>query len=223
MLGVLLTESQELDNRKKLDVVAITETYLYSDSSDTVLSFTGYEVLRKHRSIGNDHRRGALIAVKSTLNPVLGVHYSNSEVVVVNLTIGSYAQKFLNVYRSSLQTVAENISLIEFIDSKNSNHARVIVVGYLNYTHIKWEEISPNVSIVQDFQCFVCQNCLTRHVSSPTCEANLLDLSLTNASYLVRNLIVCETFSTSDHNYFAVLLNCKLKKRPLYYSENRFS
>ena len=211
-----LPELQELVNRKKPDVVAITETYLHSDISNTVLGLTGYEVFRKDRSIGNDHRGGTLIAVKSTLNPVLEVHNSDNEVVVVDLTIGSYSVKLLSVYRSPLQTVAENTSLIEFIDSKISNHNRVIVVGDFNYPHIKWEDYSSNVSIEKDFLCFIAQNCLTQHVSSSTRETNLLDLCLTNDSELVQNLTVCETFSTSDHNYFSVLLKCSAKKRPLY-------
>ena len=97
--------------------MAITETYMRSDISNTVLGLIGYEVFRKDRSIWNDHRGGTLIAVKSILNPVLEVHASDNEVVVVDLTIGSYSVMLLSVYRSPLQTVAENTSLIESYQS----------------------------------------------------------------------------------------------------------
>ena len=134
-----LSEMQELVYRKKPGVVAITETCLHSDISDTVLGLTGYKVFIKNRIIRNDHREGALLALKSTLNSVLEVNESDNEVVVVNLTIGSYAVKFLKIYGSPLQTIPENTSLIEFIESKISNHTGVIVFGDFNYPHINWD------------------------------------------------------------------------------------
>ena len=108
----------------------------------------------------------------------------------------------------------ENKVFVDFLRDKLSMVEKFVIIGDLNYPGIDWFSYLSNsrnlVGEENEFLSFVNENNLVQKVHQPTRELNILDLCLTTNEEIISELEVCETFSTSDHNYFhfKIVINC---------------
>jgi len=198
------------------DILGITESWLSSDTPDSFLRLRNYQIFRCDRSHGTEGYGGVLLAVRHNLNSVLVPHNTHHEVIVVNVKVGSSILRFVLVYRPPQLNHSDNASFVDFLSDKLRNCRNYIIFGDMNYPNINWTDYTTNCSIDQTFLDYVNEQNLVQVITEPTRERNILDVCLVSHEKLVKNAVVHERFSTSDHNFITcdILMFCQVEAEP---------
>ena len=194
-----------------LHVIGVCEIRLSDCVANSEVNLTGYTLYRKDRSeIKSSRGGGVLLYVHNSLNSCLCsvANSFRSESVWCKLLLDKNVEICVGVcYRSPSADDSEEQQLFSAIKSVAGK--QVLVMGDFNYPNINGKSLSSDpigskfLNLTQD--CF-----LTQHVDEPTRGNNTLDLVLTSALVnVVEDLIVCEHFSSSDHNIVKWKLICK--------------
>jgi ribonuclease P/MRP protein subunit RPP40 len=196
-----LGELELLATTNGLDVLAVTESWATSNISNSELQIDGYAIYRKDRSeVSAKRGGGVLLYVKldyvSFENEKLNVIPCESLWVKIATGLNSYIN-FGVCYRSQLAPEDE-VNLM-FSAIKESAKVQSIIVGDFNYPNIVWDTFECKSKKDEMFIDLVQECFLTQHVDEPTRGRNILDLVFTTEPNMVKNLLVSEHLSTSDH------------------------
>lgn len=206
---------------EKPDIVAITETWLNENISDSEISFEGYTLIRRDRKdVVKQRGGGVLLYIRSSLNPVEMSNFSRAlfpEIVFCNITCKGEKTLIGVCYRPP-DSKQENDEALYSILGEFKNKT-FILLGDFNYSELNWGD-KNNLDNSHSFVDCLDNNFICQLVNKPTRGKNFLDLILSSDENLVKNLIVGEPFETSDHQVirFSIMgSKCnKTKKFPVY-------
>ena len=186
-------------------MICITESWLTSDITNSMISINGYYVdpdLRTDKLLSNNGiGSGIVIYVRNGLK-VFKVDDPNTfnqycRFYIVN--DDSEKLYFSVVYRSPNSSTINNdklASLISDLDYVNENH---IILGDFNYPNIDWENLSCDAK-ARTFIDACSDNGLTQVVDFPThCRGNTLDIFLTNKPDSFISVECIGNLHNSDH------------------------
>ena len=77
---------------------SIVETWLHDEIDRAVIGLKDYIIFRKDRANGTNPHGGALLAVKSYLNPTLVNHTTDSEILAVDIYHNLNKFKIITAY-----------------------------------------------------------------------------------------------------------------------------
>ena len=190
-----------------LDIVAICETWLDKNISNSEFEIKGYKTFRVDRSLDFypegtytvEARGGVLLMIKDFLKPEVCENLQcNAEILWCNIFPSEqHCVTFGVVYRPergkqhNLDIICESINRCENSDC--------VLVGDFNFRDIDWVNVSSPHELDSIFINTLTENAFTQLVEEPTRGTNILDLVVTTNSDLVENLVVSEHFSSSDH------------------------
>ena len=191
---------------EKIDILALSETWLDDTITDSEICLDNYYIVRKDRN-----RRGGGVAffVSNHLRckPCYDLCISNIESVWIELFPGSKRSMLLCCTYKSPST-----SNIEYYDNLLSecdnslllNHQNLTILGDLNSDLM--DPALPQTKLLSNF----CKQLnLTHLVTQPTRitekSSSLLDVIITNKESCFRDTVVCP-FSGSDHHIIATHL-----------------
>ena len=201
----------------RLDVLAMTETWIPSDAPDAVkldVAPPGYNVVHRHRGSSADKRGGgvALIHRETAKATVVDVgDYTEFESLAVKLTCRrSKSALVVCVYRPpGAATSAFTDQLSDLIDQLVLLNDKFVIVGDFNVPGDVTGQLDRHVVDVFD------QYSLRQHVSTSThINGNILDLILSQDEELSGRLVSDVTVQSvcfSDHH----LLTCRLGVPPV--------
>ena len=199
-------ELTDLVNSLEPYLIFITETWLCSDISDSHLCLKGYSVFRKDRADGSAYG-GVLIAVKSTLNSSEIIINTDLEVMTVQIELNRRFLKLGLVYRPPAITYDLDGRLYELLKRSFETEMNFVIFGDFNLPRIDWRTLSSNSSRESNYLNLTNELNMYQMVIDQTRENNILDICLASNPDIVQNLVVNETFSTSDHSY----ITCDIK------------
>src|SRR3989442_9919139 len=185
---------------EKFDIVGITETWLYSEISDSEMSIDGYTLLRNDRNDAEKRRGGGVaLYVHNDLNCVHrdDLYEQNfPETVWCNISCNGENTLVGVCYRAPNSKQINDEALYSLI-SRVSKEV-VVIMGDFNFPELDWgrpESIKDSHPFIE---C-ISNNFLTQAVDEPTRLKNYLDLVLCSDPSLIYNVCVEEPFETSDH------------------------
>ena len=197
---------------EKFDIVGITETWLYSEISDSEMSIDGYTLLRNDRNDAEKHRGGGVaLYVHNDLNCVHrdDLYEQNfPETVWCNISCNGDNTLVGVCYRAPNSMQINDEALYSLI-SRVSEEV-VVIMGDFNFPELDWgrpESINDSHPFIECMS----NNFLTQAVDEPTRLKNYLDLVLCSDPSLIDNVSVEEPFETSDHQI--VTFNIAIKER----------
>ena len=201
-----LNEFHDLVIMKKVDVVAVTETWLHQGILDTDILDSNYIIFRRDRP-QQQRGGGVLICVKSDCISVRrrDLENENVEAVVCELR-GSNDSKLIlaafyrppNMDSNYLHNVVDVLYNIHRTGASN-----IFILGDFNFPHVDWSNYSSSsnfdsIFIECLFDCFWSQliNSPTRSVND---SSTILDLLITSVPEFVRHITILSGEFSSDH------------------------
>ncbi|MFH4978915.1 hypothetical protein AB6A40_005624, partial [Gnathostoma spinigerum] len=210
--------------RKKLDfinflatvdhiqILSLTETWANDSITDAMMSLgSKFQVFRCDRPSGISG--GVAILVHNSLKAcaVQSIAMDGIECCAVDIFNGRNSWRLITIYRSSHNVSFENHSEISQLISASPYPC--IVTGDFNAPHIDWVNLSTGDLHCRNVYNFFTLHGLTQHVLSPTRNANILDLVLTQVGTNISDLLIHDRIS--DHCYISYTINVEssAKKR----------
>jgi len=201
---------QHFLNSSNIDILLITETWLSSSYSSSLLTdLRNFSVLRKDRlSAGG----GVCAIVRSGIDFVLvdiSPEFNDLELLVFDVLGVHIKYRFVLCYRPPSSGIDDLCLLTKAIDCLCISDASVILCGDFNLPQINWS--SPDTHNFSDlsssFIDCMQENALVQYVVEATRGNNILDLVFSNDPFLVHDVKVNMPLSTSDHNTVDFKLN----------------
>ena len=192
-----------------LDVVAITESWIHSDTRDYVGEYEipSYKMFHKDRTLREGG--GILMYVKDSLNPVDCKIRSDHEVLGVDLHLANAAYRLVLVYRPPHQLAEKDEDLYTLL-SDIIRGKTCTILGDFN-CHVNWENRTADAEGMRLVD-FANDNFLSQWVNEPTRGNNILDLVFTTEDDGVTRLSVGESLGGSDHNLIRLSLRAACEK-----------
>jgi len=185
----------------KIDVVALTETWLNEDISNQEISIDDFDIIRKDRKDSNLTRGGGVMFyIKKGLKIRILTELNKFDVESLWCEIlNEFNDKVVVgvVYRRPNLSNDDMTKLCEVIET--SCRERVLLLGDFNLPTIDWTHLGGVTRHDDMFLEIVKDNFLTQHIMSPTRGTNILDLVITSDSNMIENLTLCEPLVNSDH------------------------
>ena len=201
-------------NDEQLDIVCITETWLKSTISDSLLLPSNkHTIFRKDRagSLGG----GVCVITNNTTVKAVQVdipdEFVDLDIVCIDIVGTLVPARLIIGYRPpASDTPPEAVSYMKHFINCLSNltkvDASVAIVGDFNLPSIDWSDLqfaADNDSCSSLFSLFVARNCFNQLVNEPTrlhpgSKNSVLDVILSNDTF-VCDVTVSSPFSTSDH------------------------
>ena len=213
----------------KLDVVAITETWLNANTSSSLLSLDGYlPPERRDRTTG---RGGGVMIYCSIDTPYTRRHDLEGQSESLWIQIETSKSNFILVgvyYRPPGQSAAErDIFLDDFANSAVealSNPAdSVIILGDFNDCCVKWDSDHTKSELRNKLRDLSIYLGLSQMINDPTHISNegtpdhILDLILTNTPDMVGNTYILAPISNCDHCF----ITCNMLYTKPVYPQNK--
>jgi hypothetical protein len=188
-------------HEQKIDLIAITETWLEDTMIDSELNIAGYTIFRKDRKQVRDSKGGGvLLYVRDCFNAYYATELNGyqNESLWIRLQMSQTRCMLIGVcYKSPTAKDEEVKSMYEAIEKASS--CQSMILGDFNCPSIDWSTLhcdssdQPFVDLTQN--CF-----LHQHVHKPTRGNNILDLVLTTEPAMIEELQVLEPLATGDHS-----------------------
>ena len=161
--------------------------------------------------------RGVLIYVQNTIKSKQ-LYYEKplQEVVTVEIEGQKDTLTICNIYRSPNSPEDNNKCLNNFIENlATKTSGKLLVVGDFNYNDIIWENGTAKSAISNNFIEVLREHFLIQNVVSPTRgrgtdEPHLLDLVITNDSF-IEHVEHMAPLGKSDHCILNIKCNCKVQ------------
>ena len=201
------------------DLIFMTETWLSNAFNDSILGLNNYTVFRRDRAMGTDPHGGVVLAVRTTLNPILVSSVSNSEVLFCDISVNLCKFRLCVCYRPPLTSAEQSLNFINAIKQYSEVSHELCIVGDFNMSGINWTDGNSSSSVENLLLDAINELGLHQMVRQPTREKNILDLVLCSDFDSVYNLQVNETFSKADHSYITFSLKIRQSqdvKRTIY-------
>ncbi|CAB3987353.1 Hypothetical predicted protein [Paramuricea clavata] len=209
--GNKLREFQDTVYANQYDIVAISESWLTSDISDSELLPWNYDIFRCDRkSLTISRGGGVLLASRSNLrcSPVVFTKNNNIELSAIEINTRSSGKILVAVvYRPPC---AHTNWIYDIVESLNEcTYSKVILLGDFNLPTITWLDGSGFCDSSDSASFTFCQclsdNNLFQLIDSPTRLNNCVDLLLTNICEHVINISVSECESIGVPSYHKAL------------------
>ncbi|PKU39070.1 nedd4-binding protein 2-like 2 [Limosa lapponica baueri] len=181
------------------DIVTITETW-WDESYDWSVAIEGYKLFRRDRQ-GRSGRAVALY-VKEWIECKMSLKNSQEEVESLWVGIrdrGNKGNLLVGVYYR-LPYEGQPIDEAFLLQLQEASHSKALVLlGDFNHPNICWK--SNTTSCRQSMRFLEClnNNFLRQEINSPTQGDAILDLIVTKASELIRDVKIGGSLSCSDH------------------------
>ena len=207
---------EDLIRDSRLDVLAISETWVRADAPDAVkldVAPPNYSVVHSHRAAGKRRKGGGLALVyKNELSArplkITGNSPASFELQLVGLQVGNIFVKVANIYRPP--SSSKVVFLEEFADFL-ARHMPGIGERFLICGDFNMPGAAAPASCVDDRLSSVLDvHGYTQHVTEPTRGDNILDLFITPSHLsesLVNGVSVESSHHLSDHNLVISVLN----------------
>ena len=190
----------------RVDIMAITETFLDSSIADAEFCPASYLLFRRDRS---RHGGGVLIFVRDNLqvSPRDDLSSLCDELLCLEVHTITGPVIFGVFYRPPTQCVNNLVALNNLLLSVSQYP--IVLCGDFNLPSIDWSITFPATSSsVANFMCdLVRDNYLHQMVVSPTRHQSLLDLVLTNQPDMVAGVKVVDNLPLTDHDAVQFTLN----------------
>ena len=167
------------------DVLAITETWLTSNVSNSELIPQGYTIHRMDRP-GDKIGGGVLIAVKNSLSSSTCETLVTDEILAVNVTLNQNCNiTFICTYKPpNANNSLFNTNLQAVLSSATKNNSKICLLGDFNFPHIRWKNDGMGEPKSYDDTIF-CETLedfsfQQMNILPSTRHGNVLDLILTN-------------------------------------------
>lgn len=191
------------------DILTLSETWLSSNVSNTSISISNYNLIRKDR----DNRGGGVAAyVHKSLNFKLINSNALIEQLWFSLKLKSSTYVFGVIYRSpslNYKTFIDELEISFTLCTSVSD--KIICLGDVNINML-FPSNPPTKYFIEFLKCFN----LTQHISEPTRTAqgsvSLIDIILSSDSALVKSSGV-EVNHESDHDLVYCIVNVKSVKQ----------
>lgn len=194
-LGMLL-------NEHKVNILGISESWANENIDDAELSFSGFSVFRRDRSLGEKKRGGGvLLYVRDNL---VAVDVSDkgsgkSESIWVNICGSNGLKLTIGVcYLSPNPSMDEIDNLCKDLVLFASNN--LVVMGDFNQNDINWDVLQAGSAMGNFFLKAINDGFLTQHVMGATRGNAILDLILSTEPELVDDVCIISPVANSDHN-----------------------
>ncbi len=200
-LGNKMDELRALVSTEKIDIIAITETWINLDSKHfkTEYLIDGYNLFNTDRSSSNKGG-GVAIYVRDTIKSTIktGIRtIGNSETLWVEINDIQDSIILGVVYRPP-NLSRENSKLIWDEIDRACRNRNVCILGDFNYRNINWAEKTGNIES-EDFLEVLNNNFLYQHVMEPTRNGNILDLVLSSTEDMIHGIEIGGKLANSDH------------------------
>ena len=194
------------------DIIALTETWLTADISDSKLFLQNYQLYRSERNANLKSKHGGvMIGVRNNitsfpidvknLNDKLTSAFAGSLITVNDekvLILCLYNPPSNSKYRV---TIDEFNSFFCFLDNDEWREIKVIVVRDFNLSSVNWKTLKSDLYEKKLVDLFDCQNFI-RVVFFPNCGKNILDQIFVNDDSIVIDVncddSLLKTFILSD-------------------------
>ena len=182
-----------------IDVFCINETWISPGAPDGIYQVNGFQIFRND-FVSDYPKHGVCIYVKDSIR--VG-KVQNDFPNVLALHIVDFDFYVMTVYRPPSNSVADNGSLIGFLD-QFLLHKEVLILGDFNLPSIKWNSSSPDSQASRldrlFFDHFTVLG-LKQYVTEPTfiSSSNILDLVLSTESDRITNLNIFPPFPNCGH------------------------
>jgi hypothetical protein len=208
-----LVELQHFLNSSNIDTLLITETWLSSSYSSSLLTdLSNFSVLRKDR-LSTAGGVCVCAIIRSGIDFVLVdvmPEFNDLELLVFDVLGVHTKYRFILCYRPPSSGIDDLCLLTKAIDCLCISDASVILCGDFNLPQINWSsQDTSNVSdlLSSSFVDCIQENALVQYVVEATRGNNILDLVFSNDPFLMHDVIVGVPLSTSDHNTVDFKLN----------------
>ncbi len=207
---------QELTIDNHYDIIAMSETHLSTQISNTEISLPNYQLFRKDR---NRHGGGVCIYVNDFIaaSHLSHLNHDSIEIIWLKLTINRNIIYFGTCYRPPGQTNQEKETFLEILESqledilslcRNPYHT-VLLTGDFNDRTTDWHSPHTDSELGPDLYNLINSFHLSQLITEPTRNSNLLDLIFTNNPRLITNSGVLDPIHDLDHCPIFAILNLK--------------
>lgn len=184
--------------KENLDIVAITESWLYPEIVDEAVSFDGYRLIRRDRKDDVKTKGGGVaLYLKNDLKvtecyDIVDERFKESLFCKIG---NKYNKIILGVcYRAPDNSNIQDEGLFSIIHKAADNEC--VILGDFNYSELNWRD-TGTISDSHAFVNCINDNFLHQLVETPTRGEKILDLILCKDETIVENVRVGEPFS--DH------------------------
>ena len=202
-----LQDFQELLYGNRLDLIAVTETWLTYDISDGEILSNGYQIFRNDR---RDRKGGGtLLAINNslsatridTLGPISILDY-----VAARLCLKNDRKLIVIVIYRPPDSPADWINSFQDLMDSFGNDSNVLILGDFNMPNINWIKGSgfSNALDLADFCDFLGDKNLFQLVTEPTRAHNILNLVITNMEDSISSLEVSKDLSIPSDHYSVI-------------------
>ena len=192
-----MLEFRALLATERVDIVAITETWIRTSERDFIGEFEipGYRLLHKDRI--NREGGGVAMYILETLALTECTLNTEKEILCIDLKLANDTYRFILVYRPPHRCLEEDRELYSEITNLIGDRT-TILLGDFN-SPINWEDRTGDDESRRLID-FADASFLTQWVTVPTRGENILDLVFTTEDNVVRDVVVDESLGGSDHN-----------------------
>ena len=212
-IGNKRPELELLIKGENIDILGISETWLFNDISDNEISFDGYSLFRCDRNdLVKTRGGGVLLYIRNELNPSQ-VHdlcdSSFQESIWCNIKCMNNSLNIGVVYRSTDSSILNDEAMYKLIDKLYDK--KVLVMGDFNYPDLDWSD-REKLDVSHPFVECINSNFLEQYCNEPTRGKNYLNLVLCSDE-IIQDLVVGEHFVTSDHQIIRFQVRCSWAKK----------
>ena len=198
-------------NSEEPDIFCCTETWLNSDTPNSLFCPDGYHVIRWDR---DSKGGGVMLIIRDCFSyRVVKIPngFANAELVCVDLSTGHSTYRIIVYYRSGgfdLEAVNYATESIKCLHHLCSIKYTICLCGDFNLPAFNWTyHTAPNNSIYRLFLAFFNDYGFHQFVTTATRHDNILDLVFSNDPQFISSIEVQCPISTSDHNVIVLRPN----------------
>ena len=204
----------------RLDVLAVSETWLYPNANSCLYNIKGYNILRHDRI--NKRGGGVCIYSRNDLNTKIipiSYEFDQPEMLAVELTNGTNKIAIAVLYKPPNIPYGVFATMHESLAHILCNFDNVVMLGDLNIDLMKPETCAAKFLVNNVFEPFS----LTQLVTTPTriteSSAKILDLIMVSNQNQVKMVNSCDLPGISDHSLIFmayVFKRSKNKTKPIW-------
>ena len=195
-----------------------------------MIGIPGYEIIRSDRI---ENRGGGVAAyfrtslnVRELRTSCIFPTHSNFEHVAIQLSTATVPITFLCIYIPPISAICLDTvkNVCKLISSFLSSVNPFIMLGDFNFPTVDWNTLAAKKPPAQFFVNFCTNKCLTQLVSSPTRDANILDLVFCNIAalnHLVSSSVDPGMTTSCDHEFISVTFRSMILKQTKEYKSFR--
>ena len=202
-------------------VIALTETWLNSDSVVEGLCPTGYSIYRADRLDGRVGGGSLLLVAEHYLQMKQApLTMPNIQAVGCSVRVGKLELCVMCVYRSPNATQEEDSRLLDWLKYQTTRFQKILILGDFNAPEVDWQTGSaPKSSFGRSLLNFLESEGMTQHINECTrfragVHPSILDLAITRDPNDVVDFQIAAPLGKSDHALIHLKYNAASMRPP---------